>query len=98
MTLVILAKQIPNEFLPYFGSLALVPALGFLVIYFGGLRKTGIETYGEPIWWGKLRLAHGGLYLIFSYLAINKKKRSYLPLLIDVAVGITAYSLKKNVI
>lgn len=89
--LVVLAKKINNKYLPYLGVLSLIPALGFFIIFFGGFRKTGGETFGKPIWWNNLRPIHGTLYLIFAYLAINKNKNSYLPLLIDVIIGIIAY-------
>lgn len=40
----------------------MIIGLGFLSIYWFGLRKTGIETQGEPIWWNSLRPIHGLLY------------------------------------
>ena len=85
---VVITKTINKKYLPYLGYLALLPGLGFLIIYFCGLRKRGIETGGELIWWNELRPIHGILYLSFSYLAINKSKLSYIPLLLDVLIGI----------
>ena len=53
--LVFLAGNISKEYLPLLGTLLLIPAAGFLVIYLGGLRKTGGEVFGERIWWNNLR-------------------------------------------
>jgi hypothetical protein len=39
---------------------------GFLFIYFSGIRKTGLETGGEPIWWNKIRPVHALLYYLFT--------------------------------
>jgi hypothetical protein len=88
---VIIARKINKKYLPYLGLLALITAIGFLYIYFGGYRKKGGETFGQKIWWNNLRPVHAILYLIFSYLAINKSKYSFLPLLIDVRIGLTAF-------
>ena len=73
------------------GYISILPAIGFLFIYFTNSRKTGFETFGKPIWWNNLRPIHGSLYIIFSYLAINKNSYSYLILLLDVLIGLLAY-------
>ena len=73
------------------GLIALLPALGFLTIYLGGYRKTGDETFGQKIWWNNLRPIHSLLYFTFAYLAINQHKLAYMPLLIDVTIGILAF-------
>ena len=88
---VIIVKKIDKKYLPYLGLLALLPAFGFLIIYFGGYRKTGGETFGQKIWWNNLRPIHAMLYLTFAYLAINRSKYSYKPLLIDVIIGLSAF-------
>jgi hypothetical protein len=88
---VIIAKQINKNYLPYLGTLALLPAFGFLYIYFTGIRKTGPEVFGNKIWWNSLRPVHGLLYLCFAYLAICKSNYAYVPLLIDVIVGLLAF-------
>lgn len=89
--LVCLAKYLPPKYLKYMGYAALLPAIGFLVIFFTNSRKTGPEVFGEKIWWNRLRPVHGILYLIFAYMAINMHSMSYIPLLIDVLVGFSAF-------
>ena len=66
LLLVYLAKIIPLNYLHYLGYIALLPAFGFLYLYFTGNRKTGLETQGAPIWWMNIRIIHGLLYLLFA--------------------------------
>ena len=69
------------------GYLLSLPAIGFFTIYFGNLRQTGAETFGSLIWWNDLRPVHGTLYLLFSVMAINNYRNSYIPLLLDLCIG-----------
>jgi hypothetical protein len=77
--------------LGYMGYLALLPAIGFLVIYSLGLRKSGAETFGAPIWWNDLRPLHGFLYLMFAWCAINGDRTAWLFLLVDVLLGLIGF-------
>ena len=90
---VYIAKTISLSYLPYLGLLALLPATGFLIIYFGGYRKTAGETFGQKIWWNDLRPVHAFLYYIFAFLAINKNKTAFIPLLVDACVGLFSFLL-----
>ena len=45
------AKYASINILKIMGYIALLPAIGFFLIYTFGLRKTGAETLGKPIWW-----------------------------------------------
>ena len=42
--LAVAARLIPLRFLPWMGAAALVPAIGFFVIFAMGWRKTGAEA------------------------------------------------------
>lgn len=86
-----IAKIMPRNYLHYLGYTALIPAFGFLYLYFTGKRKTGKETQGEPIWWSKFRIIHGLLYLLFAIYAINKITFAYLFLLVDVIIGLILF-------
>ena len=88
---VLLAKYIKRDYLKYLGYIALLPALGFLTIYLFDLRKTGLETGGEKIWWNNLRVIHGLFYLGFALYAIKKNKYAWIFLLLDVILGMTAF-------
>jgi hypothetical protein len=77
------------------GALAIIPAVGFMTIYFGGLRKTGAEVFGERIWWNNLRPLHGLLYALFAYMALQRDNRAWIVLLIDVVIGFTAFVMHR---
>ena len=85
------AKNISLEKLPYLGYLALIPAIGFWVIYIFGLRKTGGEVLGERIWWNGLRPIHGVFYGVFSYLAITRNPNAWVVLLSDTVFGLISF-------
>ena len=78
-------------YLPVLGFLALIPAIGFLVIYMFGLRKTGNEVFGDTIWWNDLRPIHAMFYGLFAYLAISKNSNAWIVLLVDTVFGLGAF-------
>jgi hypothetical protein len=86
--LVVMAKYANTKYLKYLGYLALLPAFGFLYIYVTGARKTGGETFGEKIWWNKLRPVHSILYFLFAYNAIIGNKQAWIYLFVDVLIGL----------
>ncbi len=91
---VVLAKYLgeyQRRFLPYLGYLALLPAFGFLYIFFTGSRPSGPETFGAKIWWNALRPIHAILYLLFAYNAIQGHTQAWMYLLVDVLFGLGAF-------
>ena len=88
---VIIAKNINVIYLKYLGYLALLPAIGFIFIYLTGTRKTGMETFGEKIWWNSLRPVHALLYALFAYNAINLHSCAWTFLLADVILGAVSF-------
>ena len=67
-------------------------SIGFFTIFFGGLRKTGVETLGKPIWWNALRPVHGTLYLISALLSWNARYTyTSIVLGIDVFIGLVSF-------
>lgn len=89
--LVYVAKNINTTLLKYMGMLALLPAFSFFYIYLTGSRKTGVEVFGDKIWWNNLRPIHGVLYLLFAYNAINGNKNAWIYLLVDVLFGLASF-------
>lgn len=85
------AKIAPANHLRILGYLALIPAGGFLYIWFNNLRKTGAEVLGDRIWWNNLRPIHAILYLIFAFNAINLNPSSWIVLAIDVILGLFSF-------
>jgi len=88
-----LAKNINRDKLPVMGYAAMVPAVGFMVIYLGGFRKTGAETMGQPIWWNDFRPIHAALYALFAYLALQRNPASWMVLVADVMLALGAFAL-----
>ena len=92
-------SSFPSSSLYYyklFGYILLLPAFGFLYLFFTGKRQgVGPETQGELIWWNKFRLLHGLIYLLFSYNAIFNPtfKSAYLFLLFDAFMGLVLFLL-----
>lgn len=77
----------------------LVPAIGFLTIYFKGLRQHPTETFGcnqGAVWWNDLRPVHGLLYATAAVLVLKESEFAHYPLYLDVLIGITAFVLLKK--
>lgn len=72
---------------------ALAVSLGFFVIYLAGWRETGPEVFGERIWWNDLRPVHAALYLAFAAMAVRGSPNAWVPLGLDVALGLGAFIL-----
>jgi len=89
--LVYLSKNVPIHHLPILGYILLLPAIGFIYLFFSGTRITGVETFGDKIWWNNLRPIHALFYFLFSYNAIHKNKNSWIYLLYDVIIGFTSF-------
>ena len=84
---VFVAKNISANLLPYIGYLALLPAIGFAYIFVTNSRNTGVEVFGDKIWWNNLRPIHSFLYFMFAFNAINKNTDAWIYLLVDVILG-----------
>lgn len=88
---VILAKNANETYLKYMGYLALIPAIGFMYIFFTGSRQTGAEVFGGKIWWNNLRPLHALFYILFAYNAILGRKNAWIYLLLDVIIGLISF-------
>ena len=101
LCLALLAKYLSSSssysyYYKLFGYILLLPAFGFLYLFFTGKRQgVGPETQGELIWWNKFRILHGLIYLLFSYNAIFNQtfKSAYLFLLFDAFMGLVLFLL-----
>jgi len=91
LILTFVVKKLKLIYLPIAGYIGLILGISFLTIYYYNLRKTGIEVFGDKIWWNDIRPIHGILYLIFAYLAINKNKNAWIILLLDVIFGLVMF-------
>lgn len=70
--------------------------LGFTTIYLGGLRKVGVETGGQVIWWNSIRPIHAILYLMASYFIFREKFHTASNILyLDVLIGFVVFLLHR---
>jgi hypothetical protein len=90
--LVYMAYKLPLFWLKIMGVFAILLAIGFLTIFWFGLRKYGQETMGDKIWWNSLRPFHALMYLTFGIMALMSiQKYAWIILLVDVLVGLIAF-------
>jgi hypothetical protein len=72
--------------------ISFIIASGFLIIYFGNLRNTGLETGGEKIWWNKLRPIHALLYYLFFYnIFFINNPNAWVILIVDIMLGLLSF-------
>ena len=90
----ILIASIPNiinrNYLFYYSFLLFGIAIGFLYLYFNNLRINAFEAGGKT-WWAEYRLIHSMLYLIAAIYAYQMKSIAWIPLAIDVLLGIILF-------
>lgn len=90
-TLAYVAAIASPGLLTILGWLALLPAIGFTLIYAFGLRNTGAEVFGERIWWNALRPVHAALYGAFAAAALSGWRQAWVFLAADVMFGLGAF-------
>jgi len=89
---VLLAKYGNQTIKRFIGVVAFMIASGFMIIYLGRLRQTGIETGGEKIWWNHLRPIHAILYYLFFYnIFFANAMTAWKILLLDVFIGLFSF-------
>ena len=82
--------------LPYTGGLYLLFSIGIFYIYIFGSKKADsqLEWLGDKkIWWNKMRLIHGIIWLLFAILAFNKYNYSWIVLAVDTLIGLSVWIL-----
>ena len=83
----ILPLQLPKKYLPLFGIITLIAGSHFMYLYFANERLNAPEGGGKT-WWANYRLIHGALYLTATTYLFQKDRTAYLPLTIDVILGL----------
>lgn len=92
LSLAFLVAHVDEKFRKVLSLILSTIGLGFLIIYTFHLRKSGLETGGQPIWWDFMRPIHGTLFLVSSYLLwIGRQKYASLYLFMDVCIGLSAF-------
>lgn len=81
--------------MPIIGVILCSIGIGFWYIYWFDVRKTGVEVFGDEIWWNNLRPFHGMMYLLAGG-AIFSNDTSYKHygwklIFIDTIVGLVKH-------
>ena len=86
------AKTTNIENLHIIAYITLIISFGFIYIFLTDSRKTGVEVFGDKIWWNNLRPVHSILYFLFAYNVLVLKNRSAWKFLaFDVILGLTSF-------
>jgi hypothetical protein len=94
LALVVLARILPIMYVKWLALPALGIALGFWIIFLFGLRKTGLETQGAPIWWNALRPIHGTLWAMIVYFAWTQNRDAlWRTLMLDVVFALVGFAI-----
>ena len=88
--IVLLAYFIPKEYLKYLSLAFLGLSVSFFYLYFFNARLDAPEAGGKT-WWAPLRLLHGMLYLSAGIYALQESPYTWIPLLIDVLLGLFSF-------
>ena len=66
--------------------------LAFQYLFWTGSRMRAFEA-GGVTWWHSWRIVHGSLYLAAAWLAFMGSSKAWIPLMLDVCVGVYAHVL-----
>jgi hypothetical protein len=96
-----LAKTVSQDYIKIILIITGLIGLSFVYIYFLGSDSADkqLEWAGDKIiWWNDLRIVHGLLYLLFTYLAYNNNKDAWTILLIDTLIGLISWTKHHKII
>lgn len=79
-----------KKHLPYLGAVLLTIGLGFQWLFWTNSRMTAPEA-GGPVWWHNLRVVHGMNFILAGAFALKHKREAWIPLAVDVVLGIMAH-------
>ena len=90
--LVYFAKTTTLNNLTILAYISVIISFGFIYIYITKSRKTGVEVFGDKIWWNHLRPLHALFYFLFAYnVLVLKNNNAWKFLAIDVIIGLLAF-------
>lgn len=92
--LALMPMYISPEWLYYYSFVLFAIAFSFLFLFFFNMRQNAFEG-GGITWWAKYRIIHGLLYLIAAIYAINKNRLAWIPLTLDVIIGLLIFIHKR---
>ena len=84
---------IPENMLLILGIITIIIGTSFLFLYFTNGRMNAPEG-GGVTWWAKYRLIHGLLYVTASIYLFQKQRTAWIPLTIDLLLGLVVFLFK----
>jgi len=88
--LALLPLRLNLTWLRYYSFILFTQAFTFMYLYFFKMRERAFEA-GGVAWWGNYRFLHGLTYLVAAILAFNKNRSAWIPLIIDVVMGLVLF-------
>lgn len=89
-------SSIPSQYTMLLAIIAAIISMSFLFIYIFDLRKTGLEVFGNRIWWNNLRPVHALLWGIFAYMLANKSVHAWKVLALDTFIGFLSFFILRS--
>lgn len=83
------SKKYENERF-FLSVLILLIGFSFIYLYFTNSRLNAFEAGGKT-YWAPYRIIHGILYIIGGLMLYNKNMNAYIPLIIDLIIGILIF-------
>ena len=90
IVLAALPLYLSKRLLFYYGLVLLGMAISFAYLYFNNGRMNAPEG-GGVTWWAKFRIIHSALYLVAAIYALQGLSIAWVPLAIDVVVGMSLF-------
>lgn len=88
--LAVIPIYLDKKYLQFYGIFLSLIMMGFFYLYFNNLRLNAPEG-GGTTWWSDYRLLHASLYMCAVIYALQKKRTAWIPLGIDVLVGMVLF-------
>lgn len=88
---ILLAKVGSPSVLKVMGIIALLISVGLMRQFFVNPTKPG--AFGGKPWWNNIRPVHSIIYFLFAIVAFTVYEKAWLLLLVDVLLGMTAFTI-----
>ena len=85
---------IPYDILPYLSIILFIMGVGFARRFYNH-TSTERGFFKGTVWWNDARPIHALLYIVAAFVALFDPKNTWIPLLIDVIVGICTFIYKR---
>lgn len=88
--LAIIPFYLDKKYFHFYGIFLSLIMISFFYLYFNNLRLNASEG-GGTTWWADFRLIHASLYMCACIYAFQRKRIAWVPMIIDVLLGIVLF-------